>query len=94
MTDTATTTTTPVSTGYAIIETGGKQYRVQEGTQFDVEKLNAEVDSEIKFDALLVGEGESSEPATLDIEAPSPYVTSSIRIEAQDTGGNFLLRWK
>jgi large subunit ribosomal protein L21 len=44
---------------YAVIKTGGKQYRVSEGTKFDVEKLNAEVDSEIHFDVLLVGEGES-----------------------------------
>jgi large subunit ribosomal protein L21 len=44
---------------YAVIKTGGKQYRVQQGTKFDVEKLNAEVDSEIQFDVLLVGEGES-----------------------------------
>ncbi len=44
---------------YAVIKTGGKQYRIQEGEQFDVEKLDAEVDSEIKFDALLIGEGDS-----------------------------------
>ena len=44
---------------YAVIKTGGKQYRVQEGTRFDVEKLDAAVDSEIKFDALIVGEGDS-----------------------------------
>ncbi len=44
---------------YAVIQTGGKQYRVQEGTTFDVEKLDVEVDSEIQFDVLLVGEGES-----------------------------------
>jgi large subunit ribosomal protein L21 len=44
---------------YAVIKTGGKQYRVQQGTRFDVEKLEAAVDSEIQFDALLVGEGES-----------------------------------
>ena len=50
---------------YAVIKTGGKQYRVQEGTTFDVEKLDAAVDSEIKFDALLVGEGE-----TVKIGAP------------------------
>ena len=35
---------------YAVIKTGGKQYRVQQGTKFDVEKLNAQVDSEIQFD--------------------------------------------
>ncbi|MCU0748348.1 MAG: 50S ribosomal protein L21 [Akkermansiaceae bacterium] len=44
---------------YAVIKTGGKQYRVSEGTKFDVEKLDAELDSEIKFDALIVGEGDS-----------------------------------
>ena len=51
---------------YAVIKTGGKQYRVQEGTQFDVEKLDAEVDSQIQFDVLLVGEGE-----TVKIGAPT-----------------------
>jgi large subunit ribosomal protein L21 len=44
---------------YAVIKTGGKQYRVQQGTRFDVEKLAVEVDSEIQFDVLLVGEGDS-----------------------------------
>ncbi|MDH4445060.1 MAG: 50S ribosomal protein L21 [Akkermansiaceae bacterium] len=44
---------------YAVIKTGGKQYRIQEGDKFDVEKLDLEIDSEIKFDALLVGEGET-----------------------------------
>ena len=44
---------------YAVIKTGGKQYRVQEGTRFDVEKIDAAVDSEVKFDVLMVGEGDS-----------------------------------
>jgi len=45
---------------YAVIKTGGKQYRIQQGEQFDVEKLDVEVDSEIQFtDVLLVGEGDS-----------------------------------
>lgn len=52
---------------YAVIKTGGKQYRVQEGDKLDVEKLDAEVDSEITFDeVLLVGEGE-----TVRIGAPT-----------------------
>ncbi len=42
----------------------------------------------------LVGEGSSDKPAKLDIEAPSRYASSSIRIEAADTGGAFLLRWQ
>ena len=44
---------------YAVIKTGGKQYRVQQGDKFDVEKLDAAVDSEVQFDVLLVGEGDS-----------------------------------
>lgn len=35
---------------YAIIKTGGKQYRVQEGDNIFVEKLNADVDSNVVFD--------------------------------------------
>lgn len=42
----------------------------------------------------LVGEGESAERATLEVEAPSRHASTSIRIEAQDTGGQFILRWK
>ena len=34
---------------YAIIETGGKQYRVQEGDVLFVEKLNAEVDTNVEL---------------------------------------------
>ena len=38
---------------YAIIETGGKQYRVQTGDVIYVEKLNAEADEEITLIRLL-----------------------------------------
>jgi large subunit ribosomal protein L21 len=42
---------------YAVIKTGGKQYRVQQGDKLDVEKLDVEVDAELTFDVLMVGEG-------------------------------------
>ena len=38
---------------YAIIETGGKQYRVQSGDVIYIEKLNAEVDEEVTFDKVV-----------------------------------------
>jgi len=38
---------------YAIIETGGKQFRVEEGSILDVELLHGEVGSEIGFDRVL-----------------------------------------
>ena len=44
---------------YAIIATGGKQYRVSEGDVIYIEKIDAEVDSTVSLDALLVeNEGE------------------------------------
>lgn len=43
---------------YAVIKTGGKQYRVSEGDVVRVEKLNADVGSKVTFDeVLLFGEG-------------------------------------
>ena len=50
---------------YAVFKTGGKQYRVQEGETLDVEKIDAEVGSEAKFDTvLLVNNGTESTVGT------------------------------
>ncbi len=44
---------------YAVIVTGGKQYRVEEGEVLRVEKLSADEGASVEFDrVLLVGEGE------------------------------------
>ncbi|MCX7120730.1 MAG: 50S ribosomal protein L21 [Gammaproteobacteria bacterium] len=44
---------------YAIIETGGKQYRVAQGQLLTIEKLEADAGSTIDFDrVLMIGEGE------------------------------------
>jgi large subunit ribosomal protein L21 len=43
---------------YAVIKTGGKQYRVREGDVIRVEKLEAETGSTVEIDdVLMVGEG-------------------------------------
>ena len=42
---------------YAIIETGGKQYRVQEGDTLFVEKLNHAEGESVKFDRILAVAG-------------------------------------
>lgn len=43
---------------YAVIETGGKQYKVTEGETIFVEKLTADEGAEVVFDKVLVaGEG-------------------------------------
>ena len=39
---------------YAVLVTGGKQYRVAQGETLRVEKLEAEAGSEIKFDDVLM----------------------------------------
>lgn len=38
---------------FAIIQTGGKQYKVQAGDVLNVEKLNAEVGTKVEFPVLL-----------------------------------------
>ena len=40
---------------YAIIATGGKQYRVSQGDVIYIEKVNQDVDSTISFDVLMIG---------------------------------------
>lgn len=39
---------------YAVIETGGKQYRVQEGDTLFIEKLDVKADDVIDFDKVIV----------------------------------------
>ncbi len=54
---------------YAVIETGGKQYRVSEGDVIRVEKLPAEEGSNVEFDKVLaVGEGAG-------LKVGAPYVS-------------------
>ena len=40
---------------YAIIKTGGKQYRVEEGQTLLVEKLPAEAGDEVQLESLMLG---------------------------------------
>lgn len=53
---------------YAIIETGGKQYRVQEGDVITVEKLNVEAGKKVEFDKVLVMNNDA------DLQIGAPYV--------------------
>jgi large subunit ribosomal protein L21 len=50
---------------YAVIETGGKQYRVAPGESIDVETLTGEVGVEVEFDRVLaVMDGEAVKAGT------------------------------
>ena len=53
---------------YAVIKTGGKQYRVSEGDTLRVEKLDSDAGETIEFDQVLaVGEG-------ADLKIGTPFV--------------------
>ncbi len=60
---------------YAVVRTGGKQYRVKEGDLLKVEKLSQDVGSKLDLEVLLVGEG-----AELKLGAP---IVSGARVEAE-----------
>ncbi len=46
---------------YAVIKTGGKQYRVKPGEQVRVELITAEVGAAVSFEeVLMIGEGDAS----------------------------------
>ncbi len=68
---------------YAVIETGGKQYRIELGTEFEVELLDAEPGQEINLDrVLLVVDGDKSavgQPVVADAAV-------SARVLRQDRG--------
>ncbi|MDO4501634.1 MAG: 50S ribosomal protein L21 [Coriobacteriia bacterium] len=42
---------------YAIIKTGGKQYKVAAGDKLNIEKLNAEVGEKVELEAICVVDG-------------------------------------
>lgn len=61
---------------YAVIKTGGKQYRVSRGDTLKVEKLEAGEGDAVEFDqVLMVGEGE-------DVKIGTPYIEGS-RVSAR-----------
>lgn len=61
---------------FAIVETGGKQYKVEPGQKLKVEKLEAETGTALSLDkVLLVADGEA-------VKVGAPYV-SGARVEAK-----------
>ena len=65
---------------YAVIETGGKQYRVQEGDVITVEKLNAEAGETVVFDkVLLMSDGK-------EVKVGAPYLTEAVTGSVVENG--------
>ena len=63
---------------YAIIATGGKQYRVSEGDVIYIEKIDAQVDSTVSFDVLLMGNDG-------DVKIGTPVV-EDVKVEGKVVG--------
>ncbi|MCI7350074.1 MAG: 50S ribosomal protein L21 [Ruminococcus sp.] len=61
---------------YAIIETGGKQYQVNEGDEIFIEKLAVEADENVTFDKVIAVGKDSG------LEVGAPYV-SGATVEAK-----------
>lgn len=61
---------------FAIIETGGKQYKVNQGDTLFIEKIDAEADSTIKFDKVLALSKEEG------FVAGTPYI-DGVAVEAK-----------
>jgi len=57
---------------YAVVTTGGKQYRVEAGTELSVERLAADAGSSVTFDrVLLVGDGDTVTVGTPTVDGAS-----------------------
>ena len=63
---------------YAIIATGGQQYRVSEGDVIYIEKIDAQVDSTVSFDVLLMGNDG-------DVKIGTPVV-EGVKVEGKVVG--------
>ena len=66
---------------YAVVRTGGKQYRVEQGQRLDVERLGADVDSTVELEPVLLVDGDAVLATRSDLEGAS--VTAKVVGEAK-----------
>lgn len=62
---------------FAVIQTGGKQYKVTEGQILKVEKLDLEEGKTLDFEALLVADSEAT-----NVKVGTPHV-SGVKVKAK-----------
>ena len=76
---------------FAVIKTGGKQYKVAEGDTITVEKLDAEAGKDVTFDTvLMLGNGD-------DVTVGAPLVDGASvfgEVEEQTRGDKVIIRKK
>ncbi|MDO5043916.1 MAG: 50S ribosomal protein L21 [Coriobacteriia bacterium] len=74
---------------YAIVKTGGKQYKVSEGDVLDVEKLDAQQGDTVNFDVLFLNDGKKA------ITEADALAKASVKAEVLEQGrGNKVLVFK
>ena len=72
---------------YAIVKTGGKQYKVAEGDVIEVEKLESELGAPVSLPAVLLVDGESVTSAAADLSK----VTVSGEVVAHTKGPKIVI---
>ena len=65
----------------AVIKTGGKQYKVNEGQILKIEKLPVEAGTKLKLDTLLIADGDK-------VEIGTPSLGEKVEVEVLDSGKN------
>jgi large subunit ribosomal protein L21 len=74
---------------YAVIQTGGKQYRVAEGDVIEVEKIDFDAGKEATFEALLVSNG-----SNLTIGTPLVQGAAVVAEVVEQTKGDKVIAYK
>ena len=72
---------------YAVIETGGKQYKVSVGQKLNVEKLEGEVGSQVTLEKVLMVGGDETKIGRPVLDGAAVTAT----IEAQDRGAKIVV---
>jgi large subunit ribosomal protein L21 len=65
---------------YAVVRTGGKQYRVEQGQRLDVERLGVDVDSTVDLQPVLLVDGDAVLATPFELKGAS--VTAKVVGEA------------
>lgn len=56
---------------FAIVETGGKQYKVTVGQELEIEKLERNIGDKVKLNVLMIADGDV-------VKAGNPFVTDAV----------------
>ncbi|MFD1672789.1 50S ribosomal protein L21 [Agrilactobacillus yilanensis] len=67
---------------YAIIETGGKQYKVEEGQPIYIEKLPVEAGEKVSFDQVILVSGDETKIGTPVVEGAT--VTGTVEKQGKE----------